>query len=43
MTTACWFLNQQTSDGQTGKVSDADAKALHKQAEAEYKKFAKNH
>jgi putative lipoprotein len=36
-------LNQQTSDGQTGKVSDADAKALHKQAEAEYKKFAKNH
>jgi putative lipoprotein len=36
-------LNQQVSGGKTGKVSDDEAKALHKQAEAEYKRFAKNH
>jgi putative lipoprotein len=36
-------LNQQISGGKTGKVSDDEAKALHKQAEAEYKRFAKNH
>lgn len=36
-------LNQQSGGGTTGKVSDDQAKSLHKQAEAEYKKFAKNH
>ena len=36
-------LNQQTSGGKTDKVSDDEAKSLHKQAEAEYKKFAKEH
>lgn len=36
-------LNQQIGGGKTGKVSDDEAKALHKQAEAEYKRFAKNH
>jgi putative lipoprotein len=36
-------LNQQVSGGKTGKVSDDEAKALHKQAEAEYKRYAKNH
>jgi len=36
-------LNQQTNGGKTDKVSDDTAKSLHKQAEAEYKKFAKNH
>jgi hypothetical protein len=36
-------LNQQISGGKTDKVSDDKAKSLHKQAEAEYKKFAKNH
>lgn len=36
-------LNQQISDGNTGKLSDSDAKALHKQAEVEYKKYAKPH
>lgn len=36
-------LNQQISGGKTGKVSDDEAKSLHKQAEAEYKKFAKEH
>jgi putative lipoprotein len=36
-------LNQQISGGKTGKVSEDEAKALHKQAEAEYKRFAKNH
>ena len=35
-------LNQQTG-GKGDKVSDDEAKSLHKQAEAEYKKFAKNH
>ena len=36
-------LNQQISGGKTDKVSDDEAKALHNAAEAEYKKFAKNH
>lgn len=36
-------LNQQISGGKTDKVSDDEARSLHKQAEAEYKKFAKNH
>jgi putative lipoprotein len=36
-------LNQQTNGGKTDKVSDDTAKSLHKKAEAEYKKFAKNH
>jgi len=36
-------LNQQTNGGKTDKVSDDEAKSLHKQAEAEYKRFAKNH
>ena len=36
-------LNQQISGGKTDKVSDDEAKSLHKQAEAEYKRFAKNH
>lgn len=36
-------LDQQISGGKTDKVSDDKAKSLHKQAEAEYKKFAKNH
>ncbi|HKZ10875.1 MAG TPA: YbaY family lipoprotein [Rhodanobacteraceae bacterium] len=36
-------LNQQISGGKTDKVSDDEAKSLHKQAETEYKKFAKNH
>lgn len=36
-------LNQQISDGKTGTLSDSDAKALHKQAEVEYKKYAKKH
>jgi putative lipoprotein len=36
-------LKQQISDGKTTTLSDEDASALHKQAEAEYKKFAKNH
>lgn len=36
-------LNQQISGGKTDKVSDDEAKSLHKQAEAEYKKFAKEH
>ncbi|MGN6788206.1 MAG: YbaY family lipoprotein [Rhodanobacteraceae bacterium] len=36
-------LNQQVSGGKTDKVSDDEAKSLHKQAEAEYKKFAKEH
>jgi len=36
-------LNQQISGGKTDKVSDDEAKSLHNQAEAEYKKFAKNH
>jgi putative lipoprotein len=35
-------LNQQVG-GKGDKVSDDEAKALHKQAEAEYRKFAKNH
>lgn len=36
-------LNQQVGGGKTDKVSDDEAKSLHKQAEAEYKKFAKEH
>ena len=36
-------LNQQINGGKTDKVSDDAAKSLHKQAETEYKKFAKNH
>lgn len=36
-------LNQKTSGGKTAKLSDADAKALHDQAEAEYKRFTKQH
>lgn len=36
-------LKQRVSDGKTTTLSDSDASALHKQAEAEYKKFAKNH
>ena len=36
-------LKQQVNDGKTTTLSDSDASALHKQAEAEYKKFAKNH
>lgn len=34
-------LNQRISGDKTATLSDSDAKALHKQAEAEYKKFAK--
>mgnify|MGYP002385291120 CR=1 FL=1 len=34
-------LKQQVSGGKTGTLSDADAKALHAEAEAQYKKFAK--
>lgn len=36
-------LKQQVTAGKTTTLSDADAKALHDEAEAEYKKFAKNH
>ncbi|MGH8126650.1 MAG: YbaY family lipoprotein [Rhodanobacteraceae bacterium] len=36
-------VNQQISDGKTGKLSDAETKKLHDQAEAQYKKFAKQH
>jgi putative lipoprotein len=36
-------LKEQVSGGKTAALSDADAKALHDQAEAEYKKFAKQH
>lgn len=36
-------LKQQVSDGKATTLSDADAKALHDQAEAEYKKFANKH
>jgi putative lipoprotein len=36
-------LNQHESGGKTGKVSDDRASSLHRQAEAEYKKFSKSH
>ena len=36
-------LKEQVSDGKTSTLSDSDAKALHDQAEAEYKKFGKHH
>ena len=36
-------LNQNISAGKTTTLSDSGAKALHGQAEAEYKKFAKQH
>jgi putative lipoprotein len=36
-------LKDDVKDGKTGTLSDADAKALHQQAEAEYKRFAKHH
>lgn len=36
-------VNQQISGGKTGKLSDAETKKLHDQAEAQYKKFAKHH
>lgn len=35
-------LNQKISGGKTEALSDAEAKALHDQAEAEYKRFSKN-
>ncbi len=34
-------LNQKISDGKTGTLSDAEAKSLHDQAEAAYKRFGK--
>lgn len=34
-------LKQQVSGGKTGTLSDAEAKSLHAEAEAQYKKFAK--
>lgn len=36
-------LNQDISGGKTSTLSDAQAKALHDQAEAEFKKFSKRH
>jgi hypothetical protein len=36
-------LNQMISGGNTKQLSDDQTKALHKQAETEYKKFAKTH
>ncbi|MGH8233137.1 MAG: YbaY family lipoprotein [Rhodanobacteraceae bacterium] len=36
-------LKQQVSGGKTTTLSDSDAKTLHSQAEAAYKKFAKQH
>jgi putative lipoprotein len=36
-------LKQHVSGGKTTTLSDSDARTLHKQAEAEYKKFAKQH
>ncbi|HEX5352541.1 MAG TPA: YbaY family lipoprotein [Rhodanobacteraceae bacterium] len=36
-------VNQQISGGKTGELSDAATKALHKQAEAEYNRFARHH
>jgi putative lipoprotein len=36
-------LKQQVSGGKTGTLSDADARALHAEAEAMYKKFARRH
>lgn len=36
-------LNQKISGGKTTALSDADAKALHDQAEAEFKRFSKKH
>jgi putative lipoprotein len=36
-------LNQDVSGGKTSALSDAQAKALHDQAEAEFKKFSKKH
>ncbi len=35
-------LKQQVSGGKTGTLSDAEAKSLHAEAEAQYKKFAKH-
>ncbi|HVX05487.1 MAG TPA: YbaY family lipoprotein [Rhodanobacteraceae bacterium] len=36
-------LNQKISGGKTTSLSDADAKALHDKAEAEFKRFSKKH
>lgn len=36
-------LNQKINGGKTSTLSDADAKALHDQAEAEFKRFSKKH
>jgi len=36
-------LNQQISGGKTSTLSNSEAKALHDQAEAEYKRFTKQH
>jgi putative lipoprotein len=36
-------LNQKINGGKTTSLSDADAKALHDQAEAEFKRFTKKH
>ena len=36
-------LNQQISGGKTSTLSNSEAKALHDQAEAEYKRFTKRH
>lgn len=36
-------LNQKISGGKTASLSDAEAKALHDKAEAEYKRFSKKH
>lgn len=35
-------LKQQVSGGKTGTLSDAEAKSLHAEAEAQYKKFTKH-
>jgi hypothetical protein len=36
-------LNQQISGGKTSTLSNSEAKALHDQAEVEYKRFTKQH
>lgn len=36
-------LNQKINGGKTSTLSDSDAKALHDQAEAEFKRFTKKH
>jgi hypothetical protein len=36
-------LNQQISGGKTTTLSDAAAKALHADAEAQYRRFTKQH